>query len=139
MYTSFLYSSALKKNLENSGETNEALAKSLGLSRSYVTETVGFSRLPENIKQTLIENNVTNRSIYRRLLKCNNEVAMQRMLGSEQKSSASKRKRNVFSVFFDEGHCVLKKGKVRLSSNEKEELIKNLENLLLDLKKTFEA
>lgn len=128
---------ALKETLKNTTDSQEKLAKSLGLSRTYITETMGFLRLPENVKTLLLERDLTKRSIYRRLLKCNNELAMLRMLGAEKLVTNSGRKRNVLSFYIDNGECHLKKGKARLSQHEKKQLIENVERFLNELKNEF--
>ncbi len=51
------------------GMTQLDLSKRLGISHKVISECVRFSELPENVKSHLIEKNITQRSLLRKLLK----------------------------------------------------------------------
>lgn len=110
------------------------LAKGVGLSKKSVSELLTYLALPESIQKVLLDKSIYQRIIFRRLLKCNNELAMKRMLGVERHTNGRSRKRNIFNIYIEDGECGFKKGNVRLTVEEKVKLIDGLENMINEIK-----
>lgn len=126
---------ALNNLLKNDTTLSQAsLAKGVGLTKSNVSEWLLYLNLPENIQDLLVERNISQRTIMRRLLKCNNEHAMHTMLGVNKNSTGRARKRAVLNLFIENGELNYKKGAARLTKKDKEGLIEKLEEILDDLK-----
>lgn len=126
---------ALSEVLENDKTmTQTNLSKGIGLSKTYISECLQYLSLPKNIQNILLKRNIFQRAILRRLLKCNNEQAMCTMLGEGKKTNNSPRKRNVFNIYIENGKFGFIKGSARLTSDEKEQLVRNLEEVLVSLK-----
>ena len=114
--------------------TQTSLSKGIGLSKTYISECLQYLSLPKNIQNILLKRNIFQRAILRRLLKCNNEQAMCTMLGEGKEVNNKTRKRNIFNIYIENGQFGFVKGSARLTLDEKEELIKNLEDMLVSLK-----
>lgn len=57
------------------------LAEKLGKSQSTISNYLSYSKLPQDIKKFIIENNIRSRDILRRVLKCENIKDMEELLG----------------------------------------------------------
>lgn len=126
---------ALSDVLDHDKEATQAsLSKGIGLSRAYISECLQYLSLPKNIQNILLERNIFQRAILRRLLKCNNEHAMCTMLGEGKETNNKARKRNVFNIYIENGKFGFVKGSARLTVEEKEQLVENLEEMLRSLK-----
>lgn len=126
---------ALHNLLENDEDlTQSSLASGVGLTKSYVSECLQYLQLPEDIQEILLSRNIGQRTILRRLLKCNNQHAMLTMLGVDKKTGKRLRKRAVLNLFIENGELNYKKGAARLTNKDKENLIVKLEEILDDLK-----
>ena len=114
--------------------TKVELSKGVGLNKAFVSECLQYLSLPDEIQDILLKRNIYQRVILRRLLKCNNVQAMRTMLGEDKKSIKRPRKRNVFNIYIENGKCTYKKGSARLTAEEKEELLRGLEDMISELK-----
>ena len=68
------------------------LAERLGKSQPTISNYLSYSRLPEEIKKYIIENNIRSREILRRTLKCENTKQMEEILGIKGKTKISSSK-----------------------------------------------
>lgn len=126
---------ALNNLLEKDSKLKQSdLANGVGLPKSSVSECLQYLKLPEKVQSILLEKNIHQRTILRRLLKCNSEHAMLTMLGVDRKTSGQARKRSVLNLFIEDGELNLKKGSARLSKTDKKNLIEKLEDFLNELK-----
>lgn len=110
--------SSLLKNF-NHGDQSK-LARKLSVSNSHVSETLSLSRLPEEIKKFLLEKNISQRSILRKLSTCNDVDQMKNFLGmSENIIRRSAPRKFIFTSFIKEGEISFQLHNLQLTDKQK--------------------
>ncbi len=93
---------SLLKNF-NHGDQSK-LARKLSVSNSHISETLSLSRLPEEITVFLLEKNIRQRSILRKITTHNNVDQMKDFLGMSEKINKRNAPRKfVFTSFIKDG------------------------------------
>lgn len=109
------------------------LAEKLGMQISKVSEHISFSKIPESIKNKIIEKKITSRSILRRLVKAKSTKDAEIIL--EKKSGSSKQINfKYFKIDIIDGKQILKLSPEKINNEDKEVIIKNLEDIIKRLK-----
>lgn len=117
------YNSLLKNY--NHGDQKKLKIK-LGVPKSHISETLKYANLPENIKNQLIEKNIRNRSLLRRLCKCSNDVDMEEILNEKIKISKKKERRLLsFSIGIDNNDIKLRCVNFEILTGLQKENLKN--------------
>jgi ParB family chromosome partitioning protein len=110
--------SSLLRNF-NHGDQSK-LAQKLSVSNSHISETLSLSRLPDEIKDFLLEKNISQRSILRKLSASNNVEEMKNFLGMRgsvnKKNSARK---VIFTSFIKDGDVSFQLHKSKLTKEQK--------------------
>lgn len=124
-----------EKMLENGKHGDKKnLSERIGVSPTTVSEHLKYNKLPESVKSVLIENNISSRSILRRLLKCSDEPSMMRMLGIKNASQIVEKKKNIFHAYIKGGQVHFDSKIEGLSSESKNKLIHKLDSFIKELK-----
>ncbi|HBN22779.1 MAG TPA: hypothetical protein DD412_06035 [Holosporales bacterium] len=64
---------ALKNILDFNSTYNQAsLAKKLGVTKQYVSDSISYNSIPDDVKEYLLKNNILSRSLLRKILKSDN-------------------------------------------------------------------
>jgi len=113
------------------------LATKLGKDQSTISHYLSYSKLPEKIKNHLLENNIRSRDILRNLLKCKNEIDMEKILGLQETEKQTSSKsvlrisydNNIFKIQ-DKGVYSLSKKQCNTLYLQLEEIMKKLRELI---------
>lgn len=102
------------------------LAIRLGKDQSTISHYLSYSKLPESIKQYLIEKNIRSRDILRNLIKCNTLLEMEKLLGVKEVSKQIVTK-SVFRINLKAEEIVIQdKALYKLNSSQRQEVKKYL-------------
>lgn len=120
------------------------LAETLSVSKSSISECVGYARLEADLQNKLISNNIRERSVLRKIVNAKGYDAKAKILENEISKRTSNvgksyglRKKKIMVVdCVSEKIQVDTKGIRSLTKPQKDELIAQLENILVMLKKT---
>lgn len=105
------------------------LATRLGKSTSTISEYTRLSRLPDEIKNYLIDHNLRSKYTLRKLLYAKNLEEMNEILGIDQNKKMSKKKATVMS--FDEESFFIDRNRIeKLTSPQRKTLKDTLLNLI---------
>lgn len=117
--------SSLLKNF-NHGDQSK-LARKLSVSNSHISETLSLSRLPEEIKEYLLEKNISQRSVLRKLSTYNDVDQMKNFLGmTENVKKRNTPRRFIFTSFIKEGAISCEMHDLKLNDEQKQALKEQL-------------
>jgi len=109
------------------------LAEKLGKDKSTISSHLGYSKLPEKIKNFLVDNNVRSRTILRKVLKCNSLQEMEKALGIANFTPSSPIKSVLRINMESEDFLVQDRAISKLSSQQRAKLKICLQNLLIKI------
>lgn len=113
------------------GEVSE-IANKVGKSVSTISEALSIARLPEYIKEHLIEKNIRSRDVIRKLLTLD-DVSMKKFLGIEKEGISSRSFSVVRITRVEDGYKVQDRGIKKLSEEDKISLKAQLESIIAKL------
>ncbi|MAP25063.1 MAG: hypothetical protein CMM87_05995 [Rickettsiales bacterium] len=120
------YASVIDRNHINVRD----LAKKIGVSKSVLAEQLSYSKFPQEIKDYLIDHNITNRIIFRSLMKAKDLESMREIIGLLKKSKPKSRKKNLIRVFSQNGSLSFDLSISNLSKSQLKDLKHKLQNLI---------
>jgi ParB family chromosome partitioning protein len=110
--------SSLLKNF-NHGDQSK-LAKKLAVSNSHISETLSLSKLPEEIKNFLVEKNISKRSILRKLTSHTTLEQMKNFLGmSDVINKRTLPRKFIFTSFIKNGEVSCQLNPCNLTDRQK--------------------
>lgn len=125
--------SSLLRNF-NHGDQSK-LARKLSVSNSHISEILSLSRLPEEIKQFLLEKNISQRSILRKLSTHNDIDQMKNFLGMGENLNKRNTPRTfIFTSFIKDGDVSCQLHKHKLTDRQKHILKEQLLEIIDSLK-----
>jgi len=119
-------------------ETQEELAKKLGMSRPKVTELISYGDFSDEIKNILIQNGINNRLVYRTLKALKTEEDKNDYLAKVVSNNKVNKLTNtngdkivLATLILNQGKIQIKNKKLNvLSIQEKENLLEELKNII---------
>lgn len=123
---------SLLKNF-NYGEKSK-LAKKLGVSSSHVSEILALSKLPQEIKDSLIQKNIKTRSFLRKVVACEDINKMKIYLGIIGEPDKKQKKRKfIYTFFIKNGEVSFQGSNFKITEKQKIKLREKLLNVLEEL------
>ena len=122
---------ALEKALEGKGHGDiSSLAEKVGMYRAKVSEYLRLNKLPDNIKEILLDKNLTNRATFRKLLVAKTEEEQMNILFPKKE----KHKKKIGEVYMEGGsNFIVNIKSEKLTSEQRSSLRKKLESFILEL------
>lgn len=120
---------ALLKDFNYGDQTK--LAQKLGVSNSHLSEVLSLNRLPEDIKNYLLENNIRKRSLLRKVVNERDLETVKMILGGDKEQLAKKERRKfALRVYFQGDNAVLGGIQKKMSKQQRESLVQQLKELI---------
>jgi ParB family transcriptional regulator, chromosome partitioning protein len=109
------------------------IVKGLSVSKQHVSAHIAYTKLPDKIKNYVVNKDLRSRDTYRKLLKHSDDIEkLEEILGINKQTRNNKF--SVFRVFFDNGNFILQgKGFGRLSLENKRSLKNKLLKVINEL------
>jgi len=127
------YADALTWLIKERGDITST-AKKLGLSTSQVSELIKYSKIPTEIKDHLISNQIKTRDKLRKLSSLPDVESMNKYLGIIEGKPKSKRKKQIFSFHITDGKIQKNISSLKLTDKQRTDLMNELESLLNSLR-----
>lgn len=123
---------SLLKNF-NYGDQSK-LAKKLGVFNSHVSETLALYKIPQEIKEILLQKNIKKRAILRKIASFDTVNQMKVYLGIKDKSEKKETKRKfIYTFFIKDGEVSFQMSNCKITEKQKIKLKEKLLNILADL------
>jgi hypothetical protein len=109
------------------------LSEKMGVSKSQISESLRYGKLPDEIKEYLLENNIRTRRTLRFLLQCSSVESMKRFLGMEKREITTGKRRFIANIFVKNGQVECDLNSFNLSVEQKRHLKEVLLNIIESL------
>lgn len=120
---------ALLKDFNYGDQTK--LAQKLGVNNSHLSEVLSLNRLPEDIKNYLLENNIRKRSLLRKVANERDLETVKMILGGDKEQLAKKERRKfALRIYFQGDSAVLGGIQKKMNSTQKNSLLHQLRELI---------
>lgn len=111
----------------------KSVSEKIGVPYSSFVETLKLNKLPEEIKNYLLSNNIKSRSIFRKILKSPNLEEMKKILGIINKNDKINRKKNLLEVSIKNDDIECKLSNIIMSASERKSLLIKLYEIIHQL------
>ncbi len=106
------------------------LAEKIGKSQPTISNYLSYSRLPEEIKKYIVENNIRSREILRKVLKCENTKQMEDILGIKGKTRIPAL-RSILRISMDSDNVFVQdKNIIKIPQKQRATVISKLKELI---------
>ena len=110
------------------------LAQKLGVSNSHLSEVLTLYKLPQKIKDYLLENNIRTRSSLRKIMNETSLDNVKKLLGKEAGYIAQKERRKfAIRIYFNGDNAIIASVQKKLTFSQKNSLLAELKNLISNL------
>lgn len=112
-------------------KTQEELADSISVAKSKVSECIKLSKIPDDVKNFIIDKNIVSRDVLRKVLKANSDNDKEKMKRVVGLDTHKQNRFSVLRVMFSDGEIkVQDSGIKKLTDENKKEVIENLKNVV---------
>lgn len=126
------YSSLLKDF--NHGDKSK-LAKKLSVSNSHISEILILDKIPDEIKDYLVQKNIRKRAILRKVVSCSDIHQMKSLLRLDDKIKNREEKRKfIYTFFIKNGEVYYQDNNYKLTEKQKTKIKECFSNILESLK-----
>jgi len=119
---------SLLKNF-NHGDKSK-LAKKLGVSNSHISEILTLEKLPQEIRDYLIEKNIRTRAVLRKIGLCENIDQMKNCLGLNKAIKGNSKRKFIYTFFIKNGEVDYQVNNYKLTDRQKLKIKEQLQKAL---------
>ena len=118
----------------NHGDKSK-LAKKLSVSNSHISEILILDKIPDEIKDYLVQKNIRKRAILRKVVSCSDIHQMKSLLRLDDKIKNREEKRKfIYTFFIKNGEVYYQDNSYKLTEKQKTKIKECFSNILESLK-----